>query len=77
MQEYPEVHSLEESLAILKKYKSELTREQYEQIKSVIGNHAIESIYSNERDILLMVDMQKNSLSFDEALARAKARGDL
>ena len=77
MQEYPEVHSLEESLAILKKYKSELTREQYEQIKSVIGNHAIESIYSNERDILLMVYMQKNSLSFDEALARAKARGDL
>lgn len=77
MQNYPEVHSLEESLAILNKYKKELTKEQYEQIRSVIGNHAIENIYSNERDILLMVDMQKNSLSFNEALTRAKARGDL
>lgn len=48
---YPEVHSLEESLKILKKYKNEVTQEQYEQNKSIIGNHAIESIYLNEYDI--------------------------
>lgn len=74
---YPEVHNLKESLEILDKYKNELTKEQYEQIKSVIANHAIENIFANQRDILLMVDMQKNSLSFNEALIKAKKRGDL
>ncbi|HEF3283300.1 TPA: hypothetical protein R9A30_001733 [Campylobacter coli] len=43
--QYPEVHSLEESLAILKKYKDDVNKEDYEGIKSVISNHAIESIY--------------------------------
>lgn len=31
MQKYPEVYSLEKSLAILEKYKDELSVEQYEQ----------------------------------------------
>lgn len=51
MQEYPEVYSLEESLAILKKYKGELTREQYESVNSTIRGFAIEDMYLNERDI--------------------------
>lgn len=38
---YPEVHSLKESLAILKKYKDDLNKEQYEMIISAIANHAI------------------------------------
>lgn len=53
--QYPEVHSLEESLAILKKYKDDLTKEQYKGIKSVICGHAIESIYCNELTIQLLV----------------------
>ncbi|HED8351443.1 TPA: hypothetical protein R6D69_001869 [Campylobacter coli] len=53
--QYPEVYSLEESLAILKKYKDDLTKEQYENIKSNIGTHAIESIYLNELDIIMLV----------------------
>lgn len=42
MQKYPEVYSLEKSLAILEKYKDELSAEQYEQNRSIICNHAIE-----------------------------------
>ncbi|OCR86430.1 hypothetical protein CFT13S00388_09155, partial [Campylobacter fetus subsp. testudinum] len=56
---YPEVHSLEESLAILNKYKNELTKEQYEQNKSIICNHAIESMYANERDIIELIQIDK------------------
>ena len=73
---YPEVNSLEESLAILKKYKNEINKDNYDSIVSVISGHAIESIYANERDIVLLVDMTKNNLSTDEAIKRAKARGD-
>lgn len=73
---YPEVNSLEESLAILKKYKNEINKDNYDSIVSVISGHAIESIYANERDIVLLVDMAKNNLSTDEAIKRAKARGD-
>lgn len=73
---YPEVYSLEESLAILKKYKNEINKDNYDSIVSVISGHAIESIYANERDIVLLVDMAKNNLSTDEAIKRAKARGD-
>ncbi|MCZ6164257.1 hypothetical protein [Campylobacter ureolyticus] len=73
---YPEVNSLEESLAILKKYKNEINKDNYDSIVSVISGHAIESIYANERDIVLLVDMAKNNLSTDEAIKRAKVRGD-
>lgn len=73
---YPEVNSLEESLAILKKYKNEINKDNYDSIVSVISGHAIENIYANERDIVLLVDMAKNNLSTDEAIKRAKVRGD-
>lgn len=73
---YPEVNSLEESLAILKKYRNKINKDNYDSIVSVISGHAIESIYANERDIVLLVDMAKNNLSTDEAIKRAKARGD-
>ena len=51
MKKYPEVYSLEESLAILEKYKNKLTTEQYESINSTIRGFAIEDMYLNERDI--------------------------
>ncbi|EAH7181330.1 hypothetical protein F0965_02615 [Campylobacter coli] len=73
--QYPEVHSLEESLAILKKYKDDLTKEQYENIKSNIGTHAIESIYCNELTIQLLVKKNVYGLSDDEILAEYKEKG--
>ncbi|HEB7537082.1 TPA: hypothetical protein RZH73_001657 [Campylobacter coli] len=73
--QYPEVHSLEESLAILQKYKDDLTKEQYESIKSVICGHAIESIYCNELTIQLLVKKNVYGLSDDEILAEYKEKG--
>lgn len=72
---YPEVHSLEESLAILKKYKDDVNKEDYEGIKSVISNHAIESIYMNELDIIAMIKQSALKLSADEIIAEYKEKG--
>ena len=49
MQKYPEAYSLEKSLAILEKYKDELSAEQYEQNRSIICNHAIEGMFANSK----------------------------
>lgn len=54
---YPEVYSLAESLAILDRYKSDLTDEQYQQNKSVISSFAIENMYLNEKDILNLIQL--------------------
>ena len=74
---YPEVHSLEESLAILDKHKEQLTQEQYERIKSTISGHAIENLYANERDVIALVEMEVKNLSGDEIIQELKNRGDL
>ncbi|EAL1123761.1 hypothetical protein B7669_08770 [Campylobacter coli] len=73
--QYPEVYSLEESLAILKKYKDDLTKEQYEQNKSIICGHAIEDMFANEEDIIMLVKMSAYNLSSDEILAEYKEKG--
>ncbi|TEY01975.1 hypothetical protein [Campylobacter sp. US33a] len=73
--QYHKVYSLEESLVILKKYKDDLTKEQYENIKSNIGTHAIESIYLNELDIIMLVKRNVYGLSADEIIAEYKEKG--
>ncbi len=73
---FPEVYSFEESVAILDKYKNQLTKEQYDSIKSNIGTHSIEDIYLNERDIKMLVDMCVHHLSSEEAIQRARERGE-
>ena len=69
---YPEVYSLAESLAILDKYKSDLTEEQFNNIKSVISSFAIESMYLNEKDILDGIKIQKGEATADELIANQK-----
>ena len=62
MQKYLEVYSLEKSLAILailEKYKDELSAEQYEQNVSIICNHAIEGMFANEQDIIDLIKVDK------------------
>lgn len=51
--QYPEVHNLEESLTILEKYKGDLTKEQYEQNKSIICGFATKNMFANEENILI------------------------
>ncbi|MCG3701619.1 hypothetical protein L5F41_05875 [Aliarcobacter butzleri] len=69
---YPEVYTLVESLAILDKYKDNLTEEQFNNIKSVISSFAIESMYLNEKDILDGIKIQKGEATADELIANQK-----
>ncbi|MCT7618164.1 hypothetical protein N5U05_10485 [Aliarcobacter butzleri] len=69
---YPEVYTLAESLAILDKYKSDLTDEQFNNIKSVISSFAIESMYLNEKDILDGIKIQKGEATADELITQYK-----
>ncbi|MFW2600365.1 hypothetical protein [Aliarcobacter butzleri] len=69
---YPEVYTLVESLAILDKYKDDLTQEQFNNIKSVISSFAIESMYLNEKDILDGIKIQKGEATADELIANQK-----
>ena len=69
---YPEVYSLEESLAILDKYKDDLTKEQYEQNKSIICGFAIENMFANEEDIINLIKVDKQEKTPDEIIAEYK-----
>jgi len=69
---YPEVYTLAESLAILDKYKDDLTEEQFNNIKSVISSFAIESMYLNEKDKLDGIKIQKGEATADELIANQK-----
>lgn len=69
---YPEVHNLEESLAILDKYKDELTQEQFMTIKSAIHNFAHENMYANEKDITDAIKIVKGIATPDELIAEVK-----
>ncbi|MCR8710993.1 hypothetical protein [Aliarcobacter butzleri] len=69
---YTEVYTLAESLAILDKYKDDLTEEQFNNIKSVISSFAIESMYLNEKDILDGIKIQKGEATADELIANQK-----
>lgn len=74
LQNCKEVYSLEESLSILNKYASELTGEQYENIKSVICGFAIENMYLNEEDILNGIAIQKGEKTALEITQNYKAQ---
>ncbi len=69
---YPEVYTLAESLAILDKYKDDLTEEQFNNIKSVISSFAIENMYLNEKDILDGIKILKGEATADELIANQK-----
>ncbi|PSM51303.1 hypothetical protein CBLAS_1047 [Campylobacter blaseri] len=72
IEEYPEVYSFEESIKILDKYKNKITQEQYNSIKSNIGNFAIEDMYLNEKDILTSIRILKGETTADEKIKKLK-----
>lgn len=69
---YPEVHSLEESLTILESYRSNLTEVQYENILSDICNFAIEDMFANQQDIIELIQIEKGEKTDDEIIAEYK-----
>lgn len=72
MNKYPEVHSLKESLAILDKYKDDLTKKQYEAIRSNIGSFAIEGMFLNQRNIIDNIKILKGEMTANEIIAEYK-----
>uniref|UniRef100_UPI0022421904 hypothetical protein n=1 Tax=Campylobacter jejuni TaxID=197 RepID=UPI0022421904 len=70
--QYPEVNSLEESLAILKKYKDDITKEQYEGDRKSICGHAIEHMIANEKDVIDMIKNAKHEENAHEKIAEYK-----
>ncbi|WP_172232894.1 hypothetical protein [Campylobacter canadensis] len=75
MKNYQESNSLKESLEILKRYKNDVSKEAYENIKSNIGTHAIENIYLDELSIVMLIKKNVYGLSADEVLAEYKEKG--
>ena len=71
--DYPDTHSKAEAMQILERYKSELSIHEYEIILNSLCSHALESIYLNEKDILLSIAQLRNEITMDEIVALAKA----
>ena len=57
---------------VLDKYKDELTKEQYEQNKSIICGFAIENMFANEEDIINLIKVDKQEKTPDEIIAEYK-----
>lgn len=72
-----EVHSLEESLAILESYKDNLTETQYRNIYSNICNFAIEDMFANQQDIIELIQIEKGEKTADEIIAQHKRQWGL
>lgn len=66
------VYSLEESIAILNKYKNKLTEKEYASIRSVIGNYAIENMFLNEDDILAGIRILQGQTTAQEEILKIK-----
>ncbi|MBZ7987930.1 hypothetical protein [Campylobacter canadensis] len=75
MKNYQESNSLKESLEILKRYKNDVSKEDYENIKSTICSHAIENIYADELSIIIMIKSCVFNLNNGEILDEYKEKG--
>ena len=60
-----------ESIAILEKYRHQLTHEQYKNIEYAIVHMAIEGLYLNEEEIERAVRGETGKITEDEEIAEA------
>jgi len=65
---YPEVTNEQASMAILKKYESELTYIQYQLVSYAVSTNAHEGLYCNEDDIILLVKIAKGELDGNDVI---------
>jgi len=70
---YPDSYSKVQSLAILEKYKTDLTTKEYSAIYSSLCSHALESMYLNEKDIIVSIAHLRKEISLDEIVEMVKA----
>jgi len=62
------------SIAILDRYKDEISKELYEQILWVIGNQAIEDMFLDEEDIKALIAQGSGDITADELVSRFKKK---
>lgn len=62
-----EPKNLDESLAILREYQGELSKDKYDSIESTIRGQAIEHQYCDRFDIELMVKLAKGEITHSRA----------
>ncbi len=70
---YPDSFSKEQSLAVLSKYKIELTNNEYNTILESLCSHALEGIYLNEKDIVLSIAQLRHEITVEEIVKMVKA----
>ena len=63
-----------QSIAILDKYKDEITQEAYERILYVIGTQAIEDIFPDKQDIKDLIRVENGEITTDELVEEIKQR---
>jgi hypothetical protein len=64
--------SREESIAILDRYRDDLSMEEYGWIYSSIATHAIEGMYLGEREIVVAAAHLRDEITADEILQLAR-----
>jgi len=63
-----------QSIAILDKYKDEISQEAYERILYVIGTQAIEDMFPDERSIKNLIRVEKGEITTDKLVEEIKQR---
>ncbi len=63
-----------QSIALLNKYKNEISKEAYERILYVIGTQAIEDMFVNEQGIKDLIRVEKKEITTDELVEEIKQR---
>ena len=63
-----------QSIAILDRYKEEISQEAYERILYVIGTQAIEDIFPDEQDIKDLVRVENGEITTDKLVEEIKQR---
>lgn len=66
-------HSRLESLEILNKYKDDVPSKTYELLLYAVGTQAIESMYLDEKEILLHIARQSGELSSHDLLEMVRS----
>ncbi len=64
-----------QSIAILDRYKNEISQEAYDRILWVIGTQAIEDIFPNEEDIENLIHIEKGEITADALVETYKKSG--
>ena len=61
-----------QSIAILDKYKDEITQEAYERILYVIGTQAIEDMFMDERSVKNLIRVENGEITTDKLIEEYK-----